>query len=168
VCLLGVVKRLHRKQPCFRQYCARSVLILSFHLGRSGLCLPKLSCLFLTFPTRVTTSYIVFLFYSAPTTKFLVLYCSSLASSILPLPPNTYGLYVLKHTRTFGARKPELEVRNFFYSYCVNRKFKCLCNTFTKTAPPYLSSHQYGGADRDNVVGVAIRCKLDGVGIESR
>ena len=62
--------------------CARSVLTLSFHLGGSGLCLPKIYCLFLTFPTRVTTSQIVFLFHSAHITKFLVLYCYPLALMI--------------------------------------------------------------------------------------
>jgi len=38
----GVVIGLHRKESCLRQCCARSVLMLSFHLGRSDLCLPNI------------------------------------------------------------------------------------------------------------------------------
>ena len=46
----------------------------------------------------------MFLYYSAQITKFLVLYYSPLASSILPLPPDTSGLCRLISFTNFNAK----------------------------------------------------------------
>jgi hypothetical protein len=100
--------------------------------------------------------------------------CSVLFTISPRYPPSTSKhLWALcSQTQSyFVGRKSELEVRNLCYSYCINHKLKCWCNTFTKNATENCTiivvNAQKGGAHQDSVVDVVIRYNLEGLGIDS-
>ena len=97
------------------------------------------------------------------------------AKSISPLcllsTPNHFCVLCSQTQSYLDAKKWELEFRNLFFLYCINHKFKCWYNSFTNNTSENCTAMsviaQKGGVDRESVVRVAIRYKLDGLGIES-